>query len=113
MDKQSKPKVSQDVEVEITSYRSDAFKARIYTRPLLQASGIREYCRGVQQQVTCFDGEDDNDYSIVKPDRDNADHGATVVDGMLIRMVVDDNASHRIVAHVVGGDQHEVSCYKE
>ena len=111
MDKQSKPKVSQDVEVEITIYRSGAFKARTYTRSLLRASrSDRAQYDSPFLHGGCIlhnDCEDDNDYWIVKPDRDNADHGAMVVDGMPIRLehfLTQRNLhSHRIVAHVVRG----------
>lgn len=60
----------------------------------------------------------DNDYWILKPARGNVEHGAMVVDGMPKRLeqehVLSQQSlhSHRIIAHVAGGDHHEASCCK-
>ena len=69
-----------------------------------------------QQQVTCYDGENDDDHWIVKPARTGeVVSGAMVSDGMTIRLEHFTSQrnlhSHHIPAHVADG-QNEVSCCK-
>ena len=62
--------------------------------PLLASDSFRlhshniNYCTGSkQQQVTCYDGENDDDYWIVKPaGTGDADIGAVVTAGVMIRL---------------------------
>ena len=66
-----------------------------------------------QQQVTCFEGSDDNDWWLIKAEHDGEAKSGTVNDGAIIRLEhCETNRnlhSHEISSAVTG--QGEVSCY--
>ena len=68
-----------------------------------------------QQQVTCFEGSDDNDWWLIKAEHDGEAKSGTVNDGAIIRLEhCETNRnlhSHEISSAVTG--QGEVSCYGE
>eukprot|EP00040_Diaphanoeca_grandis_P002136 m.20635 g.20635 ORF g.20635 m.20635 type:complete len:417 (+) comp13029_c0_seq1:84-1334(+) len=74
-----------------------------------------------QQQVTCFNGKDDNDWFKFKPAHghgDNSKDGQPVRGGDHVRLehikTRKNLHSHNVRAHQTGGpgDQHEVSCFE-